>query len=277
MQISEYTFGLRGHDMGIDFYSMCENGVKNHIKSIQFAMAKTVLDIDFDKIGFDEAVAEKIHKKLIECGFSVPVLGCYINPIDEDAERLEQSLRRFEAFIQYASVFGAGVVGTETGIAVSSDRSVYRKNYLRFVRNLERLLEKAEQFGVCIGIEPTRCGAVCSPQVVYQIIRDMGSDKIKVILDLSNMLAADTVSFQRKILDDSFELFGNRIQTVHLKDFNFVDGKKQFAAPCEGMMDIPHLFELLSGVREKPAIILDKLKLDGYSAAIERLERHIFS
>ena len=84
--------------MGTDFQSMCENGVKNHIKSIQFAMAKTVLDIDFDKIGFDEAVAEKIRKKLIECGFSVPVLGCYINPIDEDAERLEQSLRRFEAF-----------------------------------------------------------------------------------------------------------------------------------------------------------------------------------
>jgi len=81
----------------------------------------------------------------------------------------EESISHFnidKAFIQYASVFGAGVVGTETGIAVNSDESVYRKNYLRFVRNLERLLEKAEQFGVCIGIEPTRCGAVCSAQVM---------------------------------------------------------------------------------------------------------------
>ena len=102
MNISNYTFGLRGHDIGDDFPSMCTNGVENHVTSLQFAMAKTVKTIDFDAVGFDRAVADDIHRKLCECGFSVPVLGCYINPIDADEERLERSLRRFEAFIRYA-------------------------------------------------------------------------------------------------------------------------------------------------------------------------------
>jgi len=275
MNLSGYTFGLRGHDIGDDFSSMCENAVRNHITSVQFAMTKTMQDMDFDLMGFDQTVAEDIHKKLCECNISVPVLGCYINPIDEDKESLERALKRFEAFIQYASVLDAGVVATETGMAVSPDRAVYRENYRRFIQNLERLLDKAEQFGVNIGIEPTWCGAVCSPQVMYQIIREIGSERIKVILDLSNLLTPDTMPFQRKILDDSFELFADQIQTVHLKDFTLVDGKKQFAAPCEGMMDIPHLFKHLSYVKEKPAIILDMLKLDGYSAAMERLNRLI--
>ena len=133
-------------------------------------------------------------------------------------------------------------------------------------------MEKAEQCEVNIGIEPVWCGIVCSPQMMHQVIRDIGSERIKVILDLSNMLTKDTVSAQRKILEDSFELFGNRIKAVHLKDFNVVEGQKRFAAPGEGTMDIPYLFELLSTLGEKPAIILDELKLERYPAAMERLK-----
>lgn len=271
MQISDYTFGLRGHDMGSDFPSMCANGVENHITSIQFAMAKTVLDVDFDEIGFDPAVAKKIHRKLCECGFSVPVLGCYINPIDADEERLERSLRRFEAFIRYAQVFGAGVVGTETGVAHRVEYPLYREEYQLFMRGLSRLVESAERYGVDIGIEPVCTGTVCSPQIMHQVLDEIRSERVKVILDLSNLLTVEAIPNQRRIVDDSFELFGDRIQVVHLKDFKVVDGKKQFAPPTKGMMDIPYLFEQLSFMERKPDIILDNLPLGLYAGAIKDL------
>lgn len=271
MNISNYTFGLRGHDIGDDFPSMCTNGVENHITSLQFAMAKTVKNIDFDAVGFDRAVADDTHTKLCECGFSVPVLGCYINPIDADEERLERSLRRFEAFIQYAQVFGAGVVGTETGVTVGPDSPVYWENYRLFIRNLARLVEVAESCDVNIGIEPVCSGTVCSPQIMRRVIDDIRSDKVKVILDLSNLLTVEAIPSQRKILDDSFELLGDRIWAVHLKDFAVSEGKKQFAPPTKGLMDIPYLFEQMSFMERKPDVILDNLPLELYAEAVKDL------
>lgn len=271
MNISNYTFGLRGHDIGDDFPSMCTNGVENHITSLQFAMAKTVKTIDFDAVGFDRAVADDIHRKLCECGFSVPVLGCYINPIDADEERLERSLRRFEAFIRYAKVFHAGVVGTETGVTVGPDDPVYWENYRLFIRNLARLVEVAESCEVNIGIEPVCTGTVCSPQIMRRVIDDIGSDRVKVILDLSNLLTAEMIPSQRKILDDSFELLGDRIWALHLKDFAVSDGKKRFAPPTKGLMDIPYLFEQMSFMERKPDVILDNLPLELYAQAVKDL------
>lgn len=271
MNISNYTFGLRGHDIGDDFPSMCTNGVENHVTSLQFAMAKTVKTIDFDAVGFDRAVADDIHRKLCECGFSVPVLGCYINPIDANEERLECSLRRFEAFIRYAQVFHAGVVGTETGVTVGPDSPVYWENYRLFIRNLARLVEVAEECDVNIAIEPVFGGTVCSPQIMRRVIDDIGSNKVKVILDLSNLLTAEMIPLQRKILDDSFELLGDRIWAVHLKDFAVSDGKKRFAPPTKGLMDIPYLFEQMSFMERKTDVILDELPLELYAQAVKDL------
>ena len=62
----KYTFGLRGHDVGNDFDEMCENAKKHGVKKIQFALAKTVNDINFDAVGFDESVARRIKQKLDE-------------------------------------------------------------------------------------------------------------------------------------------------------------------------------------------------------------------
>ena len=66
----KYEFGLRGHDIGNNFEEMCENAKKYGVKNLQFAMARTCNDINFDEIGFDEKVANDIKAKLDEYGFT---------------------------------------------------------------------------------------------------------------------------------------------------------------------------------------------------------------
>ena len=108
----KYEFGLRGHDIGDNFTQMCENAKKYGVKKLQFALAKTVNDVNFDEIGFDEKLAHDIKKKLDEYGLHVSVLGCYIDPVCSNEEALKKSLKRFENFTRYANVFEADMIAT---------------------------------------------------------------------------------------------------------------------------------------------------------------------
>lgn len=272
MQITDYRFGIRGHDISDGFASMCSCAVQNNIKNIQFAMAKTVKEVDFDVLGYDETFAGEINRSLRESNLSIPVLGCYINPVHEDEEKRKTQLRRFEAFIRYAEVFHAGVVGTETGRAISPEYTRSKENYSVFIHNLAALIQLAEEYRVNIGIEPVWRETIYSPRVMAQVINDIQSDNLKVIFDLSNLLNEETIPLQRDVMDEAFQLLGDKITTVHLKDFTVKEGKKQFALPCEGMMDVPNLFEQMSYLKNKPNIILDGTPVSQYHRAIERLE-----
>ena len=50
----DYEFGLRGHDIADNFEDMCKNAREAGINKLQFAMAKTMPDINFDKLGYPQ-------------------------------------------------------------------------------------------------------------------------------------------------------------------------------------------------------------------------------
>ena len=130
---------------------------------------------------------------------------------------------------------------------------------------------KAENKGVLIGIEPVWTSTIYSPQRMKQMFDDTKSDNLRVILDISNLMSADNYKNQKQIIDDAFELFGSRISTVHLKDFDFKDGKMIFALPCQGLLDIKYLLDKISMLDKTPDIILDELPVKCYKQAYEEL------
>lgn len=264
------SYGLRGHDIADSFDDMCRTAKEYGIENLQFALAKTVSSIDFDRIGYDKELSKKIKTELDKSDLKTAVLGCYINPVEQDTHSLGTQLKRFENFIDYAYDFNAGVIGTETGYGnieyLHSD-----DNYRFFLNNMEPMMCKAENKGVLIGIEPVWTSTIYSPQRMKQMFDDTKSDNLRVILDISNLMSADNYKNQKQIIDDAFELFGSRISTVHLKDFDFKDGKMIFALPCQGLLEIKYLLDKISMLDKTPDIILDELPVKCYKQAYEEL------
>lgn len=264
------SYGLRGHDIADSFDDMCRTAKEYGIENLQFALAKTVSSIDFDRIGYDKELSKKIKTELDKSDLKTAVLGCYINPVEQDTHSLGTQLKRFENFIDYAYDFNAGVIGTETGYGnieyLHSD-----DNYRFFLNNMEPVMRKAEDKGLFIGIEPVWTSTIYSPQRMKQMLDDMKSDNLRVILDISNLMSADNYKNQKQIIDDAFELFGSRISTVHLKDFDFKDGKKIFELPCRGLLEIKYLLYKISMLDKTPDIILDELPVKCYKQACEEL------
>lgn len=269
----KYEFGLRGHDIGNNFEEMCENAKKYGVKNLQFALAKTCNDINFDEIGFDEKVANDIKAKLDEYGLHVSVLGCYINPINPNDEVRETQLRRFKNFISYAKVFGADMIATETGLLSTREETWSEENFNFFVENMRPLVKYAEELGVTVAIEPVFTTTICSPQKMKKMLDKIDSPNLKVILDVSNLTYPETRYSQCDTINDAFDLLGDNIRGIHLKDFTFdEEGKKSFALAGSGELMTEMLFDRISSLSKLPEIILDETKVTDYAQTLEILE-----
>ena len=214
-----YEFGLRGHDIADNFSDMCKKASEYNIKKLQFAMAKTISDTDFDKLGYDEQMAQKVAEGLREENLKVSVLGCYINPVDPDEKARNVSLLRFKNFLRYAKKFNALGVGTETGSAGDMKKTYSDENYKQFVNDFMSIADVAESLDVNILIEPVWGLTIHSVEKMKQMIDDVKSDKLNVILDVSNITVLENYGEQDRMIMSAFESFGDRIKVIHFKDF----------------------------------------------------------
>lgn len=256
----EFDFGLRGHDIADNFEDICNIADENHISQLQFALAKTMNDIDFDKLGYDYQLSDMIKNRLKQCNLNVAVLGCYINPVNQDKTILEKDLKRFENFLYYAKDFNANVIGTETGMAGTIEYTRSEENYKQFLRNLIPLVTRAEELNLTIGIEPVLQYTIYSPIIMKRMIDDIKTENLGVILDVSNMMGIENRMEQHRIINQSFELFSDRIKIIHLKDFTFEKGKKKFAIAGTGELDIQYLFRKTEEYNVSCRVILDETK-----------------
>ena len=270
--MKDILFGLRGHDIADGFEEMCQLAKQAGIRNLQFAMAKTMKEIDFDTIGYDKALSAQVKQKLKEHALKVSVLGCYIHPVHPDQEVLNAQLKRFGAFIHYAKDFEARVVGTETGFVGDLNDTHSEENYQNFLNNIRPLVKLAEQVGVTIGIEPVWANTIYSVERMKRLLDDIHSEKLAVILDVSNLMHPENLSGQKQMISKAFELFGERIYAVHVKDFRFIGDKKEFAVAGTGELEIEHLFRHIKELKTAPELILDEMKLQYYSESKKRLE-----
>ncbi len=271
MQIGKFTFGMRGHDLGENFAQVCENAKKNDITTLQFAPAKTMSDVNFDAVGYDEGVAERMASGLKEYDLSVSVLGCYINPIA--AEGLEGQLRRFESFIPYAKATNATVIGTETGWSANLEEIHSAATYSRFIKSMERLLPVAEKYNVNIGIEPVWHSTIYSVEVMKQLLDYFKSENLCVILDPVNIINCENYVRQNEIMDMAVELLGDKIKSFHLKDYLYENGGIKRVPVGLGQIDIAYCLKKLCELNTIPNIMLDEMPLENLASVRERLEK----
>ncbi len=268
-----YEFGLRGHDIGSNLDEMCENAKKYGVKKLQFALAVTCKDINFDEVGFDEEIAKNIKAKLDEYNLHVSVLGCYIDPISPDIEFRNKQLKRFENFISYAKYFGADMIATETGFLSTMEETRSEETYQLLLDNLRPLVRTAEEKGVMMAIEMVHIHPMYSPKRLRRLLDDINSPNLGAILDVSNLIYPETKNCQCDFINDTFDLLGKELKAIHLKDFVFEDEtNKHFALAGSGELMTEMLFDRIYALEKMPEIILDSTKVAQYAQTLEILE-----
>lgn len=213
------------------------------------ALYKMLEDYPCDAGALTPGYAMYIRKVFEKNNVDIAVLGCYLNLANPDKEELAKIQNTYKAHIRFASLLGAGVVGTETGCP-NREYKTCPENLLPesldlFINNLRPVVEYAEKMGVIIAIEPVVRHIVHGPKAARKVLDAINSPNLQIIFDPVNLLDESNYKNQKEICKEAIELLGDDIAMIHVKDFNVVDGKVISCGAGFGIMDYTDIMKFV--------------------------------
>ena len=208
--------GLRAHDYGRRTPEDLISTIKEDgFEGIQLAFPKAVIGINSHDEVTDELV-EEMHEICTRHGVEISVLGCYIEPsLIDDAER-KIHVDRFLKTMDYVKTLDATCIGTET-TNFTYPESQREEVFNILIGSVKQMVEKAEKINVDVAIEPVAKHTLNTPELTARLLKEVPSDRLKIIFDPVNILTAQNIKNQDRLWDRSFEAFGDKICAVHIK------------------------------------------------------------
>ena len=251
--------GVRAHDFGkLPAEELAGRIAAKGLSCVQLALSKAIEGLNLHPGDLNSGLAFHIAQAFHRHGLQIAVLGCYVNPIHPDPETRRVLLGFFKEHLRFARDFGCGLVALETG-SLNADYSFHPDNHGEqalelSLASIASLVEEAEKWGVIVGIEGVTTHVVSTPARMRRVLDTIGSSHLQVVFDPVNLLSTHNYRSQDAIIQQAFDLYGDRIVVLHAKDFIVKD--TEFKAVRTGQGCFNH--ELLLGLlrKRKPHINL---------------------
>ncbi len=216
------------------------------------ALAKVISEFSTDNAALTPGLAMHLKKLFAKYDQDIAVLGCYLNLTDPNEERMKKTYDRYFANIRFASLLGAGVVGTETG-AVNEEYKFEEKNHSEealklFIERVKPVVRCAQNFSVILAIEPVFKHIVCDPKRARRVLDEVESQNLRIIFDPVNLLDISNYERREEIFKEAIDLLGDDIAMLHLKDFVVENGSLKSVACGTGEMNYENILRF---VKEK--------------------------
>lgn len=198
-------------------------------------------------------------------GVAVTALGVFTNLIEPDDAERAGNLAHFEAMMRIAAQNGIPFVSTECGFTPGKrgvNADTYEADFSRLVSSLETLAAMADRHQVAIALEPCVLDVVPSAKRAADLLAQVGSDRLKILLDPANLIANSTE-------EEMFHHLAPRIAYFHGKDRKVNDAYGR--ALGDGDIDWPRFLALYHRHTEGVPFILEYVNADNFLAIRDRV------
>lgn len=227
----------------------------------QFNMACVGLPAMPDRVGPD--VIATIATAARDTGVALSALSATYNMIHPDPAVRRDGLHRLRTSLDVARALGIPLVTLCTGTRDPQDQWRHHPDnaapeaWFDLCREMEPALAMAEAEGVDLGIEPEQANVVTSVLDARRLIDDMGSNRLRIVLDPANLFEQATRDEARRIVADAVELANGAIAMVHAKDRGPDGG---FVTAGTGVVDFPDFLARLRQVGFDDAVVTHGLE-----------------
>lgn len=276
------NLGIRAHDVQI--FDDIEQ-LSNRLKELGFSYLQFAPRVSLNKttdggkkVSF--GLANQVKNALTKNQIQIAILGCYVNMIHPDLELREEGLEQFEDYLSLAGTFGANLVASETG---SVDPEFHRTddNYVKEVvdeaiKSIERLADTADKTGTLFGIEPGVNHPIHDIKTTQRVLDEVKSPNLKIVLDPMNLMLNKSDD-EYAVLKNAIQVFGSKIYAFHIKDYDFIDGKKVGMPIGEGIAPLKEMLSLIWKEQPEAYVILDETPQKNFDISLKRIETIVSS
>lgn len=255
--------GSRGHDVLCDTHAkeLAEKMAELGLNGVQLVPHKSFRGVNGKERIFSSGYARNIGKEFSKRGIDIAMLGSYFNLLEKDEAILKNDMDRFKEYLQFGKYFGCYLVGTETG-SYMPNWTYHPDNhgeeaYQQVVQLFKELIPVAERHGMFIGIEGAYNHTIGTPKRMKRLIDELASDNVLVILDPINYLNRENWTEVKSIIQESFDLFADRITLLHCKDFIVEEGAIKQVPLGQGEMDYPWIKGLIDRYRPELDLMIE--------------------
>ena len=173
-------------------------------------------------------------------GVALVALSGTYNMAHPDKVVRGDGLRRLAVIIETAAALAIPLVTLCTGTRNADDQWVHHPGnadpsaWTDMAAEMAKALELAERHGVDLGIEPEQANIVTSADDAMRLITEMGSKRLRIVLDPANLFEQASVEQARIIVAEAVERTVGHVAMAHAKD-RFADGR--FATAGQGVVD----------------------------------------
>jgi sugar phosphate isomerase/epimerase len=212
----------------------------------QYNLACSGLPAMPDAIGPDAASA--VARAVQAHGLSLTAVSGTYNMIHPDPAVRQAGHARLEVLAAACAAMGTRVITLCTGTRDPVDQ--WREHpdndtpaaWRDLLAAMETALAIAERHDVDLAIEPELANVVNSAAKARALIDQLGSPRLRIVLDAANLFEAVTLDAQRRIVSEAIDQLADRIVMGHAKD-RHADGR--FATAGQGVLDYPHYLRAL--------------------------------
>jgi sugar phosphate isomerase/epimerase len=224
---------VRGHGLGVVQYNLACAGLPSLPERVEPGLAL--------RIGA-AAASRRVALAAVSGTF---------NMIDPVPERRDTGMRRLARLAGACAELGTKVITLCTGTRDPDD--MWRGHpangrpdaWADLLRAMEQALTIAEYHDLWLAVEPETANAVDSPVKARRLLDELGSPRLKIIIDPANLFHAEDLPRQRAILNAAFDLLGPDVVLAHAKDVRVVNGAVHHVPAGTGVLDYPHYLGLL--------------------------------
>lgn len=254
--------GVRAHDYGKR--KIEEMAVL--LRDEGYGAAQLVLPKAFMEIGGYGDVTPEILKRVRRAfernDVEIPVLGCYMDLGNPDAQVREYAVRTLEQCLVWAKELGAGVVGTETAYPrlTRAEKQTWKPFMLE---SIERVMDTACREDVCLALEPVYWHPLTDLETTLEVVRMVGDEKhLRLIFDASNLLEFPDRTDQDALWTGWLEKIGRYVDVMHIKDFSLDRrGRYQPEPLGKGVMRYEAVSRWLEGQKREISLIREEMNL----------------
>jgi sugar phosphate isomerase/epimerase len=215
---------------------------------VQYNMACSGLAAMPERIS--EGVAEAVATAARAAGVSIAAVSGTYNMIHPDRSVRGEGLSRLKVIASRCQAMAAPMITLCTGTRDPDDQwRAHPDNdttdaWRDLLAEMEKAIAIAEHWNVDLGVEPELANVVGSSAKAAQLIRELRSERIKIVLDPANLFEKENLSTQRRLIALAVDQLGDRIAMAHAKD-RAADGA--FIAAGKGVVDFHYFLGCLKG------------------------------
>ncbi len=227
-----------------------------------------------------DETAAMIRRACQSRGIAIAAVSGTYNMTHPDPRVRAEGLAGLRAIAAVCQAMGTPVITLCTGTRDTD--SMWRRHpendsdgaWWDLVASLSAALAIADAHGVTLAFEPEPANVISSVARGRDLLREMDHPRLKVVMDVANVVATDRSRSPEAVLDEAFNLLGDQIVIAHGKD---LDADGSFCAAGQGIVPWDYALALFGSIGFDGPIILHSLAEEEADGVIgfmrDRLDR----